>query len=74
MCRAVNNPQINVKLHFVQWTLEIPSEQTFAVYEKGPKKADRRLVAGDPNKIIQVSVQNACPSLFDPILWHPCDF
>jgi hypothetical protein len=36
--RAVNNPQMNVKLHFVQWTVQNTSEQSFAIY-KGRKSS-----------------------------------
>ena len=43
-----------MKLHFVQWTLEIASEQSFAVYEKMPRSSETRLVAGDPDKVIKV--------------------
>ena len=43
-----------MKLHFVQWTLEIASEQSFAVYEKIPRSVESRLVAGDPDKVIKV--------------------
>lgn len=45
----MNNPQVNVKLHFVQWTLEIKSEQTFAV------KQGAKVLSGDTEKPIQVT-------------------
>ena len=53
--RAVSNPQMPSKLHFVQWTIEIRTEQVFAVYDPGPYgRGEMRLVAGDPKKPIKV--------------------
>lgn len=52
--RAVNSPQLRTTLHFAQWTVEIQSEQAFAVYEKVPRQAQPRLISGDPDKPIKV--------------------
>lgn len=43
-----------MSLHFVQWTLAIQSEQSFAVYDKAKRQLEPRLVAGDPSKIVKV--------------------
>mmetsp|Transcript_6206 Transcript_6206/g.13533 ORF Transcript_6206/g.13533 Transcript_6206/m.13533 type:complete len:322 (-) Transcript_6206:644-1609(-) len=54
MAKAVENAEVPIKLRFVQWTVAITSEQSFAVYEKVPKSGARRLVAGDPNQVLKV--------------------
>ena len=49
------NSQLQSKLGFAQWTLEIKSEQTFAVYsKKGASNKGLVLTSGDPDKVIQV--------------------
>uniref|UniRef100_A0A7R9YYU2 Tim44-like domain-containing protein n=1 Tax=Chlamydomonas euryale TaxID=1486919 RepID=A0A7R9YYU2_9CHLO len=54
LVRGSNNPQLNSKLYFVQWTFEIESEQTFAVYERTPRGGAPRLVAGSPEAPVRV--------------------
>ncbi|GAX80568.1 hypothetical protein CEUSTIGMA_g8005.t1 [Chlamydomonas eustigma] len=52
---ATNLQAGSVKLNFVQWTVEINSEQCFAVYEKKQGKGGgQKLIAGDPQMVIKV--------------------
>ncbi|KAG1679693.1 hypothetical protein FOA52_006212 [Chlamydomonas sp. UWO 241] len=56
LAKAVTSGQLRATLHFVQWTVEVTSEQTFAVHEKPPARSSGapRLIAGDLDAPVRV--------------------